>query len=887
LKSNLPPDYKVENLRRIKLCRSIRENPNFAKACKKFYSENPIEWINDFCVTYNPRAKKPLPRLMPFVLFPKQIDMVLWLQDCIRDGEGGLCEKTRDMGATWLCCAFSIWLWLFYDGASIGWGSRKESLVDRIGDPDSIFEKMRMILRYLPDFMLPNGFEIAKHATYMKIVNPVTGATITGESGDNIGRGGRSLMYFKDEALTLNSKILTVEGWKLMGDLNMKDKVIGLNGKSQNITGINDAGEYEIYRVGFSDGTFVECSPNHLWTLNKVLGKKEQVTLRTNELSETYKYITPEKKIMYKFRLPLADAIEFPKEELPLHPYVVGALIGDGGVSQVPHNSPKFTSMDDEVIDYLAKCLPDYCVMKKAARYDYRLNDVRGRMGWKHKSRIRQAILDIGLAGKRAWEKFIPDMYKYSTIEERIELLQGLMDTDGSAGKSGGSCAYYTSSEKLALDVRFLAESLGGYATMKIKKDKRGYRDQYVLFIILPTHIKPFRLSRKLELYKKRKQSIERAVTSVEKTGRVEPVRCISVDSKESLYLTNNCIPTHNCAHYERPELIEAALSDNTDVQIDISSVRGTNNVFYRRRIAGEMWQAGEAMEAGRTKVFIMDWRDHPLKTQEWYDLRRKKAEAEGLLHVFAQEVDRDYSASVDRIIIPAQWVKAAIDAHERLKISDSGDKMLAMDVADEGGDKNAVGIRHGVILKYAEAWGEGDTGYSAKRAIALAQEWGVHEFYYDSIGVGAGVKSETNRLRDAGALPPSMLILPWNAAHSPLNPDDNVIPDDFYSPTNADFFSNIKAQAWWNLRTRFYKTWRMIEHGDAYPHEDLISLDSSMACIHELVMELSQPTQNYNGAGKLVVDKKPDGGKSPNLADCVAMVYTPVREVSILDVLY
>ena len=162
-----------------------------------------------------------------------------------------------------------------------------------------------------------------------------------------------------------------------------------------------------------------------------------------------------------------------------------------------------------------------------------------------------------------------------------------------------------------------------------------------------------------------------------------------------------------------------------------------------------------------------------------------------------------------------------------------------------------------------------------------------LREFYYDCIGVGAGVKSETNRLRENGSIPQSLIILPWNAAHNPLNPDDHIIANDYLSPTNEDFFSNIKAQAWWNLRTRFYKTWRAIEHGEVYPHEELISLDSKMAHVHELVMELSQPTQNYNGKGKLVVDKKPNGGKSPNLADCVAMVYTPTREVSILDVLY
>ena len=84
-------------------------------------------------------------------------------------------------------------------------------------------------------------------------------------------------------------------------------------------------------------------------------------------------------------------------------------------------------------------------------------------------------------------------------------------------------------------------------------------------------------------------------------------------------------------------------------------------DVFYRRRMAGEVWAPGKAMPRGKARVFIMDWRDHPAKTQEWYDLRRSAAEAEGLLHVFAQEVDRDYLSAVDNIIIKQEWIEAAM----------------------------------------------------------------------------------------------------------------------------------------------------------------------------------------------------------------------------------
>lgn len=159
-----------------------------------YYSARPVEFINDFCVTYDPRnAGAGFPTLMPFVLFPRQVELIQWLHGQVNEQESGLVEKCRAMGVTWVCCAYAVrlWLWLFVSGTSVGFGSRKEMLVDRLGDPDSIFEKMRILLRNLPARLLPDGFSGVEHSHFMWIVNPVNNATITGEAGDNIGRGGR------------------------------------------------------------------------------------------------------------------------------------------------------------------------------------------------------------------------------------------------------------------------------------------------------------------------------------------------------------------------------------------------------------------------------------------------------------------------------------------------------------------------------------------------------------------------------------------------------------------------------------------------------------------------------------------------------------------------
>jgi len=281
-------------------------------------------------------------------------------------------------------------------------------------------------------------------------------------------------------------------------------------------------------------------------------------------------------------------------------------------------------------------------------------------------------------------------------------------------------------------------------------------------------------------------------------------------------------------AHYEHPESIEAALGDTTRVQIDISSVNGLGNVFHRKREGGVEWEPGKPAIRGKTNVFIMDWRDHPDKRQDWYDERKAKATEEGLLHIFAQEIDRNYSASVEGVVIPAEWVRSAIDAHERLGFGDETKRACyaGLDVADGGGDRNAMAIREGVTLRSVEQWGERDTGITTRRALDAASVYGRKgrriKIQYDSVGVGAGVKAESNRLQDDGLMPKFVGLVSWNAGAAVLHPDRRVIPEDGQSPLNKDFYRNLKAQAWWNLRLRFERTHRAVTQGVVFDRDEL-----------------------------------------------------------------
>lgn len=884
-----PPNY-VEAFRwRQHQIRMHRERPALVPLAREYYRTRPVEFITDWCVTYDPRnAGSSAPTTMPFIPFDRQAEFVVFLHELVKAQSNGLVEKARDMGATWLSCAFSVWLWLFWPGASIGWGSRKQELVDRLGDADSIFEKMRQIIRLLPEFFKPEGFNEKDHMPFMRLLNPENGATITGEVGDNIGRGGRKLMYFKDEAQPLDARVMTPAGWRVMGDLAVGDHVTGPDGAPRRIIGVNDCGEHDIFRVSFSDGTSTRCSPNHLWTVDRVVGKRQRMTLRTHELASSFAYTSPGGQMQYRYRVPVTAPIEFAEPSpYPLDPYLVGALLGDGSLGDVPAHSPKITTIDPETVEQFRRLLPKGCtITQEAGRITWRLGDEGGRRGWKHKSRSRLAVVAAGIAGMRSGDKRVPPAYLFGPAAVRLAVLQGLMDADGSAA-NGGSCSFHTASPGLAEDVRFIVESLGGTATLNVKRDARGFLDQHVLHLNLPSGVLPFRLSRKLAAMKPRRHPPGRTIVAVEPCGR-GPVRCISVDALDGLYLTDHLIVTHNSAHYARPELIEAALGDTTRVQVDISSVNGLGNVFHRKREAGKEWPGAQRGAAGwtgapvlrgTTNVFVMDWRDHPAKTQAWYDERRRDYIDKGLSHIFSQEVDRDYAASVEGVIIPAAWVTAAIDAHLVLGLDDDGRWYAGLDVADDGGDTNAEALRKGVFLKDLDEWGDADIGETARRAIERAGSVGQPiELEYDSIGIGAGVKAEANRLATERKLPKGVTLVPWSASAAAINPDEHVIKGDKQSPLNKDFYANLKAQGWWELRLRFERTYRAVtEPGFTYKKDELIVLPSNLRKLHQLRKELSQATRDQDGKGRLVVNKSPPGTKSPNLADSVVQAFWPV----------
>lgn len=141
-------------------------------------------------------------------MYPRQVEFIQWFWNLEKDQTSGVADKSRDMGFTWLCAAYFVHRWLFRKGFAGGFGSRKEALVDKNGDPDSIFEKIRIILRMLPGWMMPKKFKWTEHSKLLLLINPDNESVIAGEAGDGIGRGGRKTIYVVDEAAWLQRPLL-------------------------------------------------------------------------------------------------------------------------------------------------------------------------------------------------------------------------------------------------------------------------------------------------------------------------------------------------------------------------------------------------------------------------------------------------------------------------------------------------------------------------------------------------------------------------------------------------------------------------------------------------------------------------------------------------------
>ena len=352
------------------------------------------------------------------------------------------------------------------------------------------------------------------------------------------------------KAQPLDAPVLTPAGYRRMGELLVGDLVIGGDGHPTAIISVYPQGPKQIYRVTLSDGTDVECCAEHLWTVttgNWKSRKSPSQTLRLGEIMERGIHDAAGNR---KWEIPLVTApvVFAPRDtELPMPPYLMGALLGDGSFR---NHHVRFSSSDPEIIQRVSSEITqvsaDLSLLKADAdseRCDYRIFGKRAGAP----NALIAIVHELGLMECYSHEKFIPRDYLTASSSERLELLHGLMDTDGyvQVARRSNAAIISTSSSQLADDIRFLAQSLGGTARIRVKPTT--HRDAYVLTLSLPSTVQPFWLTRKRDAFPnfRSKYAPTRRIESVE-PSRVAEAQCIKVANADGLYLTDHFVVTHN-----------------------------------------------------------------------------------------------------------------------------------------------------------------------------------------------------------------------------------------------------------------------------------------------------------------------------------------------------
>lgn len=319
----------------------------------------------------------------------------------------------------------------------------------------------------------------------------------------------------------LYSKILTPNGFTTMGEIKVGDKVCGTNKSIQDVLGVYDKGKKEVYEVEFSDGRVVECCEDHLWTITR-WNKKN--TFPISKMKHDFLHENVNKE--YRYYVP-KTVVEFNEVELPLDPYFLGTLIGDGSLSGTGEIELSLGKWKEHILSKIK--LPDGVVIKKRWIEDKNYFRVKFH-GDGNTNKLIDILKSLNLYGVKSNTKFIPEIYLNSSEKTRRELLQGLLDTDGHINKKG-LFEYSTVSEKLYNDFLYLVRSLG-ISTYNRKKEKIGkgsYSDTPIYIIF------------ELNGYKNGNKIVD-----IRSTGRIEEMKCIMVSNDDNLYITDNFIVTHN-----------------------------------------------------------------------------------------------------------------------------------------------------------------------------------------------------------------------------------------------------------------------------------------------------------------------------------------------------
>lgn len=348
----------------------------------------------------------------------------------------------------------------------------------------------------------------------------------------------------------VSSLIPTTDGFKKMGDIKVGDYVFDRFGKKTKVLKTFEHKGKEIYRVYFSDGTFCDCGLEHMWMVRtkvmanrgkgwKVMSLKELIDskLQYADNARIKNGLNPRSK----YEIPVTNPVNYDEKEYFIHPYVLGYCIGDGNLCNGGINI-SIPDFEIESVDRIKSLLKDGFTLSKnesGACPRYRIIKINKNGKNEYHREIKRLGLNI-----EGTKKFIPDIYKLGSIEQRIDLLRGLMDSDGCI-RDGNKILFSTSSEKLAYDVKELVFSLGGIA--RVHKYQRKERKNPEFHVMIQIKINPFKLTKKLEKYHPTfLKYCSKYIVSAEYLHN-EDAKCLYVDSEDHTYLTGkDYIVTHN-----------------------------------------------------------------------------------------------------------------------------------------------------------------------------------------------------------------------------------------------------------------------------------------------------------------------------------------------------
>jgi len=336
-----------------------------------------------------------------------------------------------------------------------------------------------------------------------------------------------------------STRVATPTGWITLGEVCVGDAVINPDGGVTRVRGVYRRGRMGMFRVTFSDGATTVCSGDHLWNVRSACQKHRGESYRTLPLREIVAHGLCRANGNAMHYIPMVEPVEYAAQPLLVDPYLAGYILGNGGLTGYTN---VISIPDQETVDRLNALMTQPLLAKKNSDCDYHVKD----------KTVNAWIVADDLRGRLSPEKHVPAPFLYNNVENRVKLLQGLCDSDGSPCHAGG-VEYSTTSPDLRDAFVTLVQSLGGtcavaekYPTYTYKGEQHTGRLAFRINASFPASVRPFRLARKTDLYvTPTKYQPTRAIVAVASIADAECI-CIEVEATNQLYVTDEYIVTHN-----------------------------------------------------------------------------------------------------------------------------------------------------------------------------------------------------------------------------------------------------------------------------------------------------------------------------------------------------